>query len=318
MQRIPAILIAGLACFWSVQAGGKADSIVYETQNMQWNVFPCKQPVKAFSLDGSQLWFADGELITSLNVKKMKQATYQSIGQVPAANVTSIAGDGAGNVYFGSDMGVVLSGAKGTKQYTTSEGLADNAIVALCIAKNGKLWAATAKGVSCLQGGSWKTYSAGSGLISENVSCMTADNMGRMWFGTDKGISCYDGSTWKSYTAKNGMSWNEVKALGYDNKAGTLWAAVGESDVNSFNGKEWNVFMSIQSGIKAIMGDTQSRIWFGYEGGLVKYNGEEWISEPGRIGITASQVSQLFCDGQGNLWFGSDKGVIRLANPYPY
>jgi ligand-binding sensor domain-containing protein len=117
---------------------------------------------------------------------------------------------------------------------------------------------------------------------------------------------------------KNGMSWNDTKALAYDGRKNMIWAAVGDQDVNTFDGKAWNTYMNIQMGIKSIMVDTQSRVWFGYDQGLIKFNGEEWISDAKKHGIPAVMVTQMHRDGKGNLWFASQNGVVFLTNPYPY
>jgi ligand-binding sensor domain-containing protein len=97
-----------------------------------------------------------------------------------------------------------------------------------------------------------------------------------------------------------------------------VWAAVGEKDVNSYDGKSWNVFMEIQPGITSIMADSHSRIWFGSETGLIKFNDEEWVSDPGKLGVPAAQVYQMYCDEGGNQWFANENGVLRMDNPYPY
>jgi ligand-binding sensor domain-containing protein len=76
--------------------------------------------------------------------------------------------------------------------------------------------------------------------------------------------------------------------------------------------------MEVAEGVIAIMADTQSRIWIATASGLMKFNGEEWISDPQKIGITAAQVAQMTRDEKGNLWFGMESGVLKLDNPYPY
>ena len=69
----------------------------------------------------------------------------------------------------------------------------------------------------------------------------------------------------------------------------------------------------------AIMVDTQSRIWFGSSSmGLLKFNGDEWVNDPHKNGISAAQVNALQRDSGGNLWFATDKGLLRMNNPYPY
>jgi ligand-binding sensor domain-containing protein len=117
---------------------------------------------------------------------------------------------------------------------------------------------------------------------------------------------------------KNGLSWNDTKALAYDAKKNMIWAAVGDKDMNAYDGKSWKVFMEVGDGIVAIMADTQSRIWISTATGLMKFNGDEWVTDPQKIGITAAQVTQMQCDDKGNLWFGMESGVLKLDNPYPY
>jgi ligand-binding sensor domain-containing protein len=76
--------------------------------------------------------------------------------------------------------------------------------------------------------------------------------------------------------------------------------------------------MEIQPGITTIMVDSQSRIWFGHPAGLIKFNGDDWISDPKQLGVPAASVYQLYCDEKGNMWLATENGVIFRANPYPY
>ena len=156
------------------------------------------------------------------------------------------------------------------------------------------------------------------GLCGNKVRAIAVDKDNTVWMGTDKGISALSGNQWTTHNMKNGLSWNDTKAIGCDPRTNIVWAAVGDKDIDSYNGKEWKVFMEVAEGIRCIMIDTQSRIWINTASGIAKFNGEEWITEQQKIGIPANQVSQMHRDDQGNLWFGMEKGVLRLANPYPY
>jgi len=117
---------------------------------------------------------------------------------------------------------------------------------------------------------------------------------------------------------KSGMSWNDTRALAFDRRKETVWAAVGDKDVNTFDGQKWNVYMEIQQGITSIMVDSQSRIWFGSPAGIIKFNGDDWVSDPKQLGIPAAPVYQLFCDEKGNMWFAMETGVVFRTNPYPF
>jgi len=316
MLRHAAMLIFGSAAVLLAE-GGKADSVVYQTEDVQWNTYPSAQAVKAFAFDGTTLWYTDGVAFKSLNTAKKRLSEAPSVAGVNPADVTCMAADNAGAFWFGTQTGVVMMTAKANTRFTAQSGLADDGV--LCIAGVGaRVWVGTAKGASCYSAGAWKTYTSKDGLIDDKINCICTDDPGRTWFGTQKGISSFDGGMWKSYSMKTGLSWNNTQALGFDRKAGILWAAVGESDINAWDGKEWRQYISIQAGITSILVDTQSRIWFGHEGGLVKFNGDEWVNDPGKLGVTVSQVNQMLRDAQGNLWFGTEKGVVKMMNPYPH
>jgi ligand-binding sensor domain-containing protein len=150
------------------------------------------------------------------------------------------------------------------------------------------------------------------------VRSIIEDINGTMWFATNKGIATFNGSTWNKYDSKSGLSYSDVHVLGYDERRDNVWAAVGPSDVNCFDGKEWKVFVAIQPGIDCIMGDSQSRIWFGSNKGVIKYNGFEWVLDPQQIGFPATQAQAMFKDAKGDLWFGLENSVLHMKNPYPY
>lgn len=314
-----------LAAIAAVSAGSqkhetKVDSISYET-GAEWKIFQTGGAVRGFALGNNGIWSVTEGGITYLNLgsgKKSDMQTYKDLGGIPAADATCIAVDNAGVVWVGTKSGLAMRTKDSFKLFTKENGLSDNAVNKVLPAKGGKLWVATDNGVSLLQGGSWTVYGTKDGLAGDKVHDIVIGEAGSVWFGTNKGISSFDGSKWTTYNMKSGLSWNDTKALAYDGRANTIWAAVGEKDMNSFDGKSWKVFMDVGDGVIAIMADSQSRIWIATASGLMKFNGEEWISDAQKIGITAAQVSQMHKDEKGNLWFGMETGVLKLDNPYPY
>jgi ligand-binding sensor domain-containing protein len=309
-------------------AGGKgnksgearADSVVYD-QPTEWRMFSIDGAVHAAALQGSVLWCATESAIASINTKggkKIEEQRFKMLGAMSSGGITAIAVDKQDGVWFGGPNGVTVKKGAQFTGFTTENGLSDNKVTAITVTAAGAVWVGTESGANQYSGGTWKQFTQKEGLASNKIQAMCADGKASVWFGTDKGISVFDGLTWKSYTTKDGISWNDIKAIAYDRRKETIWAAVGEKDVNSFDGKSWSVFMDIQQGIISIMADTQSRIWFGTGTGLIKFNGDDWISDPKQLGVPAAQVYQLFCDEKGNMWFATENGVIFRANPYPF
>jgi ligand-binding sensor domain-containing protein len=315
------ILFVSLALFAGQQKHEtKVDSMVYDSGS-EWKIFSTQGPVKGFSVMRDGLWYFTDQGIFYLPTASMKKAelpSYKDIGGIPAADVTTIAVDFSGVLWVGTKAGLAMKTKESFKIFTKDNGLPDNMINKLLPLKAGKLWVATDNGAALHQNGTWTVYTAKEGLAGDKVHDIVMGEDNEIWFGTNKGISCFDGTKWTTHTMKTGMSWNDTKAISYDGRKNTIWAAAGEKDMNAYNGKSWKVFMDVADGIVNIMVDTQSRVWIATAAGLQKFNGEEWITDPQKIGITASQVSQMFRDDKGNLWFGMESGVLKLNNPYPY
>lgn len=315
-------LITGV-CFTlalSINAAEKksiADSIVYEKPT-EWKVFASGAPVSAFALQKEYLWYITKDNLVSSSLKKSEVAKYPKLGSIPATDLTCIAVDQSGRIWVGGKNGIAVKNGATFTNYTAETVLPDNSVNAIVIGNDGSVWVGTDNGVGVFQNETWKFYKSADGLASDNASAMVVDNNGAIWIGSDKGISVYSDGSFAIHNMKKGMSWNAVKALAVDPKTNLIWAAVGDKDVNSFDGATWKTYMDIQSDLSSIMVDTHSRVWFGSASGIIKFNGEEWISDPKQLGIPANQVNAMVRDHGGNLWFAMENGVVRLSNPYPY
>jgi ligand-binding sensor domain-containing protein len=315
-------LIAGV-CFAtavSINAEEKksiADSIVYEKPT-EWKVYASGAPVIAFTLQRDNLWYITKDDLISSSTKKSEVAKYPKLGNIPAAELTCVAEDHTGRIWAGGKNGIAVRSGTTFTNYTVENGLPDNSVNAIVVGKDGSVWVGTDNGVGVFQNNAWKVYKSADGLAGDKATAMVVDNNGAVWIGSNKGISVYSGGSFAIHNMKNGLSWNDVKALAVDPKTNMIWAAVGEKDVNSFDGATWKTYMDIQTDLSSIMVDTHSRVWFGSPSGLMKFNGEEWISDPKQLGIPANQVNAMYRDAGGNLWFAMENGVVRLSNPYPY
>jgi len=310
----------------STKAGGrqsgevKADSMVYDSPT-EWRIFTIDGPGIAFALDADLLWIASDKAVASMGASRTKKSEvvrYKKLGNMEPSGVARIAVDKQGGVWFGSNGGVAIKNGTTFTNYNADKGLSDNNVTAIVVTADNDVWVGTENGLNLYSSGSWKKYLTKDGLVSNKIQCLLVDKNGSLWVGTDKGISVYSMGKWTTHSMKNSMSWNDTKALGLDSRNGTVWAAVGEKDVNTWDGKSWNVYMDIGAGITSIMVDSQGRVWFGSATGLIKFNGDDWISDTKKLGVPAAQIHQLYKDDKGNLWYGMESGVIRLENPYPH
>jgi ligand-binding sensor domain-containing protein len=72
--------------------------------------------------------------------------------------VLAIAGDSAGNIWFGTSGGVSRLANSVWTSYTETDGLANNMVYAIAIDADGSVWFGTADGVSHYTLGAWVTY----------------------------------------------------------------------------------------------------------------------------------------------------------------
>ncbi|MFD3001202.1 two-component regulator propeller domain-containing protein [Pontibacter toksunensis] len=148
----------------------------------------------------SRIWVGTQDGIYNLKAGKLlsppelKGATLTEVG--------SIAEDNKGNLYFsGFNQGILMLHEKGTKLFTASEGLPNEAVKSLFVDKQDNLWVATSRDVLKLslpqlrdKGRlTYRSYASQNGFrgleVCENAMAQSTD--GTIWFGTTKGLTQY-------------------------------------------------------------------------------------------------------------------------------
>ncbi len=322
MKRLllPAMMIAFALTAPSQTADSGAHSDSSGTALVtHYRVYNAGGPVHAFAMQGDVIWCAMESTVVSIPMHGEKKTICLTLGSMPAQAIAAIVADKEGRIWFGGLHGAAMKNGLQFTDFTAKNGLSDDRVNAIAAPDDGSVWVGTDSGADVLTGEVWKQYTVKDGLLSNKIQAITLDDKGNVWLGTDKGINAFNGKTWSGYATQNGMSENDdTKALAFDRVKGVLWAAVGDKDVNTFDGQKWNIYMDTQPGILTIMVDSQSRIWFGTEKGILKFNGDDWLPDPKPFGVPISQAFQMRSDEKGNLWFATERGVIHLLNPYPF
>lgn len=89
-----------------------------------------------------------------------------------------------------------------------------NYIVALEVARDGKVWAGTwGGGLTVFDGNGWKNYSSLDGLAGNHVFSLHQDSKGEMWIGTSKGLSRWNGGKIVNMTVADGLFDNNVFSM---------------------------------------------------------------------------------------------------------
>ncbi|MDR0306012.1 MAG: hypothetical protein LBI42_04140 [Chitinispirillales bacterium] len=317
LSLIPVVVfVLGAAVSVNAKDDVKADSISFEKPN-EYRIYKSDSPVKAFVVLNDMIWYATDEIVISQSTKNNTHQRFPKLGAVGSDKVKTIVVDGSKQLWFATPAGAVMRGANSNNftVHTTENGLPGNNVLSIAVSK-GDVWVGTENGAARFRGGSWTKFTTADGLVSDKVQAIAVDSKGTVWFGTNRGINSFDGSKWQLFDAKNKhLEWNDTRVLAIEPRGDVLWAATGPNDLARFDGKEWKKYMEIQPNITSIMNDTR-RTWFGSPTGILRFNGEEWVSDPNRLGIPASQVYHMYRDESGNLWFAMEQGVLWLNNPY--
>ncbi|HEY6161728.1 MAG TPA: two-component regulator propeller domain-containing protein [Bacteroidia bacterium] len=165
----------------------------------------------------------------------------------------------------------------------TSDGLLHNNIYHVYVDKLGKLWLAS-------HGAPLYNYSFNKvnsfpdipKLRSFNLNNVCEDASGKIWFTTEgDGVFSYDGDKFHNYTIADGLASNYCYSIYCDNnnnvwighKNGISRKKEGASHFISYRKHEG--ILSPENNSNAVCADASGNIWFGTNGGLIKYDKEK-------------------------------------------
>jgi signal transduction histidine kinase/ligand-binding sensor domain-containing protein len=191
-------------------------------------------------------------------------------------------------------------------RYTFEDGLSDNSILWISESSEGEYWISTEKGVNKFDGTDFKKYSSSNGFTDSKTWCIIEGREGIVWFATDMGLYSLKNQEFVLYDKFNGgvispwaLGFNGNKLLlGTDTKGVLSFEAgkISKIDQKHLNNKT----------IWSIKKDSQDRIWFGVDSGVVKYeNGKYELFNEKEGFIEYGGVYSIFEDNGGRIWFGT-------------
>ncbi len=236
-------------------------------------------------------------------------------------HVISILQDETGSLWFGTDFGGVSKyDGKNFTNFTEKEGLSNNRVSCILKDNKGNIWFGTDGGVCKYDGNrveainrgdkvsqetqqdlrringkpvkSFTHFTKNNGLCDNNVYSILQDNSGNLWFGTLSGVCKYD----EQATSSGGMS----------GTAGRFTQFTKEENIMNYT-------------VLSILQDKNKNLWFGTDGGVFKYNGNEKTAKyfthyTEKEGLSNNIVRSILQDKGGNIWFGTYGGGLSKLN----
>lgn len=249
--------------------------------------------------------------------------------------------DKAGNLWFGTGVGVFQYDGKKWTRFTVNDGLCHNEIGAISEDRTGKIYFGTNDGISCYDGTTFTNLpNPGEELKNADrlfqspnpVSSILLDKAGNLWFGTlNQGVYRYDGTNFTNF-----LPFEVVNCLTEDHN-GNIWVGswsnggAYRSDGNpcSRNScrhdlqKTQDLAAHQQEMAQPITGftrqdglcdvmiacffeDSNGLLWIGTrDGGVCRYDGKSFTNFSEKEGLCNDNISCISEDKTGNFWFGS-------------
>ncbi len=114
--------------------------------------------------------------------------TIQSIST--DSHITSLAEDSSGNLWIGTNNGLIKKTEAKETVFTISDGLGHNIVNTVFVDNNNRVWVGTHNGLSCFEDGVLKqTYLRPYGIAGNYISSICQNKDDVLWIGTDRGIS---------------------------------------------------------------------------------------------------------------------------------
>jgi signal transduction histidine kinase len=161
--------------------------------------------------------------------------------------ISAIFQDRAGQLWLGTQGGLLRINVDDLKLFTTRDGLSADDVRAIAEDREGNLWVGTeGGGLNRLRDGHFTCFTKTNGLPGKSVSAVEVDAEGVMWVGTSGGLARFHGGKWTRYTKKEGLASN---SLGYllEDGHGYLW--IGSSaGLMRLQKEELNAFAEARSG----------------------------------------------------------------------
>ncbi len=234
---------------------------------------------------------------------------------LPSNNVLSVASDGNGSIWFGTQDGIAIFDGSNWEvmNTTTHPGLADNHVSSILLANNGDVWIGGDFGVSKFNGTAWTTYKTDDGLGSNRITNLTEVSNGDIWISDFNGASHYDGIAFTAYKAADGLPFGGVEDI-VETKNGDIILATGLGGLAVYDGTDFTLITESESLVSnnttALTVDASDNVWVGTAEGVSVYSDKlVWQTNHTRMYImpppdTLNPVEDIVVDAKGNIWTG--------------
>jgi ligand-binding sensor domain-containing protein/signal transduction histidine kinase len=239
-------------------------------------------------------------------------------------NVTSLAADGHGQVWIGSDAGLSRWTGRKFDIFTRADGLPDEFIAGVNVARSGTVWITTHEGMCQFVGGHIAPYAFQTESQGRSPEYLGAyeDRRGNLWaFGDTYLINLAEGKRFNYFRSSESPSvriWSLCE--GAD---GRLWIGTSGRGLFCFEDNRFQPVMPSENrwpyDVRAIFEDREGNLWLGTSGGGLTYMRLQSIHVwPGGQGLPDNPPTSLALDADGRIYVGLQRGGVWMRESGRY
>ncbi|MDB9791397.1 MAG: two-component regulator propeller domain-containing protein [Bacteroidia bacterium] len=241
--------------------------------------------------------------------------SYTDLDGLPSKNVLSLASDGNGTMWFGTQKGIAIFDGNTWEvmNTTTHPGLANDNVSSILITSSGDVWIGGDYGVSKYSGSTWTTYTTSDGLGSNRITNLTEVSNGDIWISDFNGATLYDGTSFKAYKSADGLPFGGVEDI-VEIKNGDILMATGLGGLALFDGTDFTLITDseglVSNNTTALAVDASENVWVGTSNGVSVFSeAMVWQTNHTRMyempmPDTLNPVEDIVVDSKGNVWTG--------------
>ena len=222
-------------------------------------------------------------------------------------NIHAITEAPDGKMWFGTyGAGINILDDSSIEHLHQGNGLINNYITSFG-RSDGEILIATLGGLSTWNGSALSKKAGADALSNNQVNDLDITSKSEVWLGTFMGMNRLGSGETVSLSELNGLPENEIRSVFVDSED-NIWLGTNSGLVrikslafeHHFSSEDLDVYPS------SVFSDSKGQIWAGNEaGGVLIYDGNEFISAFEDPDINDHQISSIAEDADGNLWFGT-------------
>lgn len=202
------------------------------------------------------------------------------------------------------------------RNYTMTDGLPSNVVLALYQDSHGFLWIGTDEGLSIYDGASFTNYTVANGLPYSRVEAILESKAypGTMWIATHGGgVARFAAGTFTAISLSPDPQENIVDAL-YEDERGTLWCVNHRGLTLLRNDSSFSLLSTERGTGGRIALGTDGLLWAGIDKKLFVYRGDSLLRSFTLDIHELASITSLCPDSNGVMWVGTEYGYLFKAH----